>query len=57
MGFEPAGVIPRAGYKLGDWHDVALFTLQLQLGDAFREPIHWCELPPDLKQNLEQTAG
>lgn len=52
LGFEPAGVVPRAGYKLGDWHDVAFFTLQLQQDDEFREPIAWSELPPGDRSRL-----
>lgn len=31
MGFEPVGVYPRAGYKLGAWHDVAWMGLALRL--------------------------
>ena len=45
LGFQPAGVITRAGYKFDSWHDVAFFTLRLQAEDAFREPISWPELP------------
>jgi len=32
LGFAPAGVVRRAGWKLGAWHDVAL--LQRPLGDG-----------------------
>jgi phosphinothricin acetyltransferase len=32
MGFEPVGVYPRAGFKLGAWHDVAW------MGRALRQP-------------------
>ena len=32
MGFEPVGVYPRAGFKLGAWHDVGW------MGRALREP-------------------
>jgi len=30
MGFEPVGVYPRIGFKLGRWHDVAWMRLRLQ---------------------------
>ncbi|QHV95776.1 arsinothricin resistance N-acetyltransferase ArsN1 family B [Spirosoma endbachense] len=30
MGFEPIGIYPNVGYKLGAWHDVAWFKLILQ---------------------------
>jgi len=29
LGFEPAGVFPRCGYKLGGWHDVGFWRLEL----------------------------
>ena len=30
MGFQPVGVSPRVGYKLGRWHDVGWWQLDLQ---------------------------
>jgi L-amino acid N-acyltransferase YncA len=30
MGFEPVGLYPRVGYKLGRWHDVAWYGLGLR---------------------------
>ena len=30
MGFEPVGIYKNVGYKLGRWHSVAWFALQLQ---------------------------
>lgn len=29
-GFEPIGIYPRVGYKMGAWHDVGWFRLTLQ---------------------------
>jgi L-amino acid N-acyltransferase YncA len=36
LGFEPAGVFERAGYKLGRWHDVGWW--QRSIGDTPRSP-------------------
>jgi len=36
LGFVPAGVFPKIGFKFGDWHDVA--WLQLRLSDP-RTPV------------------
>jgi phosphinothricin acetyltransferase len=33
LGFAPAGVVPRAGHKLGRWHDVGFWHLPLQPAD------------------------
>jgi len=30
LGFEPIGVFPAVGYKLGAWHDVGWWRLELQ---------------------------
>ncbi|HVR84170.1 MAG TPA: GNAT family N-acetyltransferase [Planctomycetota bacterium] len=30
LGFQPIGVYPRIGFKLGNWHDVAWLQLRLQ---------------------------
>lgn len=38
-GFVPAGVIARAGYKLGAWHDVGYWQAQLGDGDAPPRPL------------------
>jgi phosphinothricin acetyltransferase len=34
MGFTPAGVYPRIGWKFGQWHDVAFVQRPLGPGDA-----------------------
>ncbi len=36
LGFRPVGVYPRVGYKLGRWHDVGWW--QLELRDRVAEP-------------------
>jgi phosphinothricin acetyltransferase len=36
MGFEPVGVYPRTGYKLGRWHDV--LWMSLSLGPHLSDP-------------------
>jgi len=36
MGFEPVGIFPAIGYKLGHWHDVGWW--QLMLGHADSDP-------------------
>lgn len=54
LGFEPAGVIPRAGFKLKDWHDVAFFTLQMADGDDFEEPLLWRDLPPSVRSAADR---
>ena len=33
MGFEEVGVYRRVGYKLGAWHDVRWYQLDLRPGD------------------------
>ena len=33
MGFEPVGTYPKAGFKLGRWHDVGWWSLRLRDGD------------------------
>lgn len=30
LGFEPIGVFPKAGFKLGSWHDVGWWRLEIQ---------------------------
>ena len=48
MGFEPVGVYPNAGFKLGRWWDVAWYGLALRTPareDAPAEPVRW----PDLR--------
>lgn len=34
LGFRPTGVVRAAGWKLGRWHDVGFWQLELQAGDA-----------------------
>jgi len=41
LGFEPAGVMRRVGWKLGSWHDVAFFQRSLAGADPDPE-----DLPP-----------
>jgi L-amino acid N-acyltransferase YncA len=48
MGFEPVGVYPNAGFKLGRWWDVAWYGLPLRTpahDEAPAEPVRWPELP------------
>ncbi len=46
MGFQPIGVYPRVGYKLGRWHDVGWWELPLHPTDDSppAEPIPFPEL-------------
>ena len=39
LGFEPSGTVPRAGRKLGAWHDIAFWTLDLGGEEPPREPL------------------
>lgn len=44
LGFEPVGVYPQAGFKLGRWWDVAWFGLALRdvaVDQAVAEPLPW----------------
>lgn len=38
LGFEVYGQFPRAGYKLGEWHDILHMELVLREGNAAPEP-------------------
>jgi len=38
IGFEPVGVYPRIGYKLGAWHDVGWWSLRLAENDSPLSP-------------------
>ena len=38
LGFTPVGVFPRAGHKMGEWHDVGWWHLPLAANDPPREP-------------------
>ncbi len=45
FGFQRMGVLPRAGYKFDQWHDVIFWYLPLQvLSDATREPVNINEI-------------
>jgi len=47
MGFEPVGLYPRAGYKLGRWHDVGWYGLCLRTEATEappQEPVPWSRL-------------
>jgi len=39
LGFKPAGVFPRVGYKLGRFHDVGFWHLPLAAGDLPPGPL------------------
>ena len=43
LGFTPIGIFPRAGHKMGEWHDVAWWHRPLASGNPPREP----EPPPE----------
>ena len=46
LGFEPVGVYRRIGWKLGTWHDVSWWQLDLGEGDAEpAEPLGPQQLP------------
>ncbi len=45
LGFEPCGVVPRAGYKHDTWHDLAMFHQPLQPDDTYRQPLDFSDLP------------
>ena len=38
LGFTPVGVFPRAGHKMGEWHDVGWWHRPLAASDPPREP-------------------
>lgn len=38
MGFEPVGVYPRVGFKLGRWHDVGWYGLALRVPAGEAQP-------------------
>jgi phosphinothricin acetyltransferase len=38
VGFQPIGVFPRAGFKLGQWHDVGWWHRPLHQGPTPEEP-------------------
>ncbi|WP_341890818.1 N-acetyltransferase family protein [Variovorax sp. YR752] len=49
MGFEPVGVYPNAGFKLGRWWDVAWYGLALRTPAREASPpalLRWPDLPP-----------
>jgi phosphinothricin acetyltransferase len=51
MGFEPVGVYPRAGFKLGQWWDVAWFGLALRdvrPDEAPAELLPWSAVAPGI---------
>ncbi len=50
LGFRPVGVYPRVGYKLGRWHDVGWW--QLELRDRAGEPA-----PTLSMEALRRSAG
>lgn len=68
LGFEPVGVYPRAGFKLGRWHDVGWFGLALRRlapDEAPGELVRWPELavqaaqllrPADLARGVRATG-
>jgi L-amino acid N-acyltransferase YncA len=46
MGFQPIGVYPKVGFKLGDWRDVGWWSLELQPMGEPSEPILFSALSP-----------
>lgn len=45
LGFRPAGVFPRVGFKLGRFHDVGFWHLPLTAGDQTPAPLRpWSEV-------------
>lgn len=50
MGFQPVGVYPRVGYKLGRWHDV--LWMSLPLGEPEAAPA-----APVSIQEIEKSPG
>lgn len=47
MGFEPVGLYPQAGFKLGRWWDVAWYGLALRevaIDEVPAEPVPWPKL-------------
>ncbi len=48
FGFQPAGVLPMVGYKLGQWRDVSWYSLTLQ-------PYADDPVPPRLTVEIEGT--
>ncbi len=59
LGFHQAGILPQVGYKLGQWHDVAYLTRQLNPAQDAPEPlIPVGSLEPEWVQRvLEQAEG
>ena len=48
LGFSRIGTFAKAGYKLGQWHDVKWYGLELRpREDAPADPIPFCALPPE----------
>ena len=46
LGFSRIGTFAKAGYKLGQWHDVKWYGLELRpREDAPADPIPFCALP------------
>jgi L-amino acid N-acyltransferase YncA len=45
LGFQPIGIYPKVGYKLGDWRDVGWWQMELQpMADPPAEPVPFASL-------------
>ena len=58
MGFEPIGVYPHVGWKLGRWHDVGWWQRRLRSGDDAPSPllpVTDVDVSPVLAKVLAQT--
>lgn len=45
MGFSLVATFPEIGYKLGEWHDIKYYVLELnQFRDDMPEPLHYCQI-------------
>ncbi len=60
LGFKPLGVYRHVGYKLGAWHDVGWWQLELQeAGPPRRPPTEFAELrgSPEITRVLDAANG
>lgn len=60
MGFEPVGIFPSVGFKLGNWHDVGFWRLTLQPhtpNPSPPKPINHLLNNPQWSQTLKIAAG
>ena len=60
MDFEPVGIFPSVGFKLGNWHDVGFWRLTLQPhapNPSPPKPLQHLLNNPDWPQTLKSAAG